>query len=112
MSCNFSYRNICCAISRKSVSAGADCGESNGLNLMRDGQLQTIAITGGQQVVFIVLPIAPDGADRVNDMFGRKMMTCCDPGVTRIAAAELPAFFKQSFTSRAMDGPIDATAAQ
>ena len=79
---------------------------------MRDGQLQAIAITGGKQIVFIVFPIAPDGADGVDDMFGWKLMTAGDLGITRIAAAKFPAFFEESFTSRAMNGAIDAASAQ
>ena len=112
MNCNFAYRNIRCTVGRKAIRAGADRGESNRLNLMCDGQLQTIAITGGKQVVFIVFPIAPDRADGVNDMLCRKLMAGGDSGITRVATAKLSAFFEKSFTSRAMYRSIDAASAQ
>lgn len=111
MCCNFSYRNIRRAIGRKAIRAGADGGESNRLNLMRHGQLQAIAITGGKQIVFIVFPIAPDGSGGMDDMFGWKLMTAGDLGISGVAAAKPSAFFQKSFTSRAMNGAIDSASA-
>ena len=55
---------------------------------------------------------APDGADGVDDIAGRQAVAPGDFRLAGRAAVQRAALFQQIGTGRAMDGTIDAAAAQ
>lgn len=54
----------------------------------------------------------PNWSNRVNDMPGREAVSLGDLGIAGLAAMKLPAFHYELRTCRAMDSPINATAAK
>src|SRR5207249_4629787 len=69
---DFRYRNPRRAFHRKSVSPGADGRECNRAHVVLFRERQRVSITTREQFVLAMFSVAPDGADRVNDPFGRE----------------------------------------
>ena len=59
-----------------------------------------------------MVPAAPDRADRVDHMAGGQPIAARDPRLAGRAAADLAAFLEKLRTGGAMDGAVDAAAAE
>jgi hypothetical protein len=97
---------------RKSVDAGGDRRKSDRCEGVALAQLDGAAIAGGQCIVLTVATAMPYRPDGMNDMPGRKPVTFGDFGIAGGAAAEAAAFGQKLRSGGAMDGAIDAAAAE
>ena len=70
------------------------------------------AIARRQRLILATAAAIPDRTDGMNHMPRRKPVTTGDPRVAGPAAVERTAFGQQPGPGRAMDGAIDATAAE
>src|SRR5262245_23410080 len=69
---DFAYGDAGGARHGETVGAGRDGGEGDGPGTNRGGQAQAGAVAGGKQLVFVLGPAMPDGADGVDDKGGRE----------------------------------------
>src|SRR5262249_6179539 len=69
-------------------------------------------ITGREQVVLALAAAAPHRADGVDDVLGFQAIAAGDLGGTGVAAAERAAFGEKLRSGGAMDGTVDAAAAE
>ena len=79
---------------------------------MRGGKIERRAIAGRQQLLLALAAAAPHRPDRVDHMLGRQPIAARDLGAAGLAAAERPAFGEQFRSGGAMDGAVDAAAAE
>ena len=70
------------------------------------------AIAGGEQRVLALVAAAPDRTDRMNDVPGLEAIAAGDLGGTGVAAAQRLALGQQLGSGGAMDGAVDAAAAE
>src|SRR5438067_407439 len=100
------------AVEGEAIGAGADGGEGYRADSVLGGQGEGVAVAVGEQVVFVATAAGPDGADGVDHELCRKVVALGEAGFAGGAAADLAAFFQELRPRRAMDGAIDATAAE
>ncbi len=87
-------------------------GKAIEVSAMRGREIERGAVTAGQQR-FLVRPAAmPHRTDRVDDVLGLEPVAARDLGRAGLAAAERLAFLEQFRPGGAMDGAVDAAAAQ
>ena len=79
---------------------------------MRGGKFERGAITGGQQFIFALAAAAPYRTDRVDHVLGRQPIAAGDLGAAGLAAAKRAAFGEQFRPGGAMDGAVNAAAAE
>ena len=79
---------------------------------MLGGERKRGAIAGGEQLVLALVAAAPDRADRMNDVPGLEPIAAGDLGGTGVATAQRLAFGQQLRSGGAMDGAVDAAAAE
>jgi len=101
-----------CTIRWKRVDAGADGGKCDGADLMLAGEFKTAAVAACEEIVFIAVASMPDGADGVEDPFGRESETGSGLGVAGGAALKFAAGSKKFGAGGAMNGSIDAATAE
>ena len=70
------------------------------------------AIAGGEQFLLALVAAAPDRPDRVNDVPGLEPVAAGDLGGTGVAAAQRLALGQELGSGGAMDGAVDAAAAE
>jgi hypothetical protein len=75
-------------------------------------ELDRAGVTGCKRVIFTLSAAAPDRTDSMDHMPRRQPITPGDFGAAGFAAAERAAFCQQLRSRRAVDGAIDATAAE
>src|SRR3954462_2610490 len=106
------HRDRRCPLRREAVDAGRDCREGDALEAVPGGDFERAAIAARQNHVLAGAAAAPDRADRVDDVPRRQPITLRDLGVARRAAVQRPARGEKLGTRGAMDGAVDAAAAQ
>ena len=79
---------------------------------MHDGQRQRVAIAVREQPGLTVGAAAPNWADSMDDVAGCQAIAPGDPRLAGRAAAQRTAFGEKLGTGGAVDGAIDAAAAQ
>ena len=99
-------------IGRKTVNPGGYGRKRDRYEPVRGGEIKGGAIARGQQFVLPLAAAAPDRADRMDHMLGRKPVAACDLGAAGFAAAKRSAFGKQLRSGGAMNGPIHPAAAE
>jgi hypothetical protein len=97
---------------RKPVDAGRDRGERDRVQAMLGGQGERGAIAGGEQCLFAQVAAAPDRSDRMDDVPGLEAVAAGDLGGAGVAAAQGLALGQQLRAGGAVDGAIDAAAAE
>ena len=75
-------------------------------------QRQRAAITGSKQFFLVSLAAAPHRPDGMDHMPGFQLVAAGDFRLAGLGAAEASAFGQQFRSGRAMNGAVDATAAQ
>ena len=70
------------------------------------------AIAGGEQLLLALVAAAPDRPDRMNDVPGLEAIAAGDLGGTGVATAQRLALGQQLRSGGAMDGAVDAAAAE
>ena len=95
-----------------SVSAGGNHGKGHRFAGIGRRQLQRMAVAGRQQLLFPAAPAVPDGAYRVDHVFGGQTVALGNLRFTRPAAPQGPAFPQQLRPGGMMDGPVHAASAQ
>src|SRR5262245_14843671 len=100
------------ALRRIAIDAGRDGGKRDRAQALRGRERERRAITGRQQIVLALVSAAPHRADRVDDVLGFEAIAARDLGGAGIAAAERAAFGEQVRPGGAMDGAVDAAAAE
>ena len=79
---------------------------------MLGGQRERGAIAGGEQRLLALAAAAPDRTDRMDDVPGLEAIAAGDLGGAGVAAAQGLAFGQQLRSGGAMDGAVDAAAAE
>ena len=100
------------AFRRKRVDTGADGGKCDGADLMLLGEFEATAVATRQELVFFVVASMPDGANSVEDPFGRKLEARSGLGIPCGAAVKFAARGEKLWASRIVDGAIDTSAAE
>src|SRR3974390_3523445 len=103
-------------LNRVAISAGRDRGEGNRRNLLLIGDAKRLAIATGEGCWFTALAVMVDGADGVDDEFGREASAGSHDGFARGETADLRndalTFSEDRRGAGAMDGTVDAASAQ
>lgn len=95
---------------REAVCAGGHQGESNGLALQLISQLQCGIVCLAEQFLFLVIPIDPSWANRMQHVFGGELKSrSCDRLADIYITDYLPCF-KQLRSGCFMDGPVRTAA--
>src|SRR5262249_49584259 len=100
------------ALRRKTIDAGRDGGKRDRAQALRGCERERRAITGREQVVLALAATAPHRSDGVDDVLGFEAVAAGDLGGTGIAAAERATFGEKLRAGGAMDGAVDAAAAE
>ena len=79
---------------------------------MPGGERKRGAIAGGEQLLLALVAAAPDRTDRMNDVPGLEAIAAGDLGGTGVATAQRLALGQQLRSGGAMDGAVDAAAAE
>jgi hypothetical protein len=77
-----------------------------------NGQLQAVAITAGEEIVFVRAATLPDRPHGMNHIPSRQIEPFRNPGLSRGAAIQFTAGFQQFGTSGPMNGSIHTAAAK
>lgn len=96
----------------KAVGAGADGGKGDRLQLVLHRQREAVAVATGQEFILVIVSVAPDRPDRVDDELRRQPIALRDLGLAGGAAAQFAAFRDELRARRPVDRPIDAAPAQ
>ena len=75
-------------------------------------QKQAAAVAGGQQRRLSLSAPLPDGARRVDDIFGPQAVSCRQLGLSGLTAAQGPALRQQLRPRRRVDGAVHTGASQ
>src|SRR6516164_2524106 len=100
------------ALGRKTIDAGRDGGKCDRAQALRGRERERRAITGREQVVLALAAAAPHRADGVDDVLSFEAIAAGDLGGTGVAAAERATFGEKLGPGGAMDGAVDAAAAE
>src|SRR5262249_22628654 len=92
--------------------AGGDGGKRDRAQALRGGERQRRAVTGRKQVVLALAAAAPHRPDRVDDVLGFETIAAGDLGRAGGAAAERATLGEKVRGGGAVDGAIDAAAAE
>src|SRR5262249_38238525 len=104
--------DACRALRRKTINAGRDGGKRDRAQALRGCQRQRRTITARKQVVLPRVAAGPLRTDRVDDVLGFEAIAACDLGGAGVAAAERATFGEKVRPGGAVDGAIDAAAAE
>ena len=96
----------------KAVNARGDGGKRDRTKFVILGERQGVAVGAGEQGVLVGVAAPPDRPNGVDDMARRKLVAPGDLGFASWTAAEAAALGKQFGAGGAMDGAVDAAAAQ
>ncbi len=99
-------------VARIAVHSGADGRKGDRLQSVVGRNLQGVAIAGCKELVLPISAPVPNGADCVYHVTRGQPMPTGDLGLPRRTSAEATAFFEQSGTGCAVDGPVHAAATQ
>jgi len=94
------------------VNPAADRRQGDGRDLVRMSEREAVPIAGREQFRLALVPAAPDRPDRMDDVPRGQSIAFGKLRLARPAAAEQPAFVNQLRPGGAVDGPIDAAAAE
>ena len=100
------------AIGREAVDAGRDRRKGDRGEPVLGRERERGAVAGGEQLLLALAAAAPDRPDRVDHVPGRKPIAAGDLGGAGGAAAERAALGDQFRAGGAMDGAVDAAAAE
>src|SRR6266404_534585 len=100
------------AIGRKAIDAGGSGGNGNRSKAVGLAQFDGAGVARRQRVILAAVSPVPHRADGMNHMPCRKPVTPGDFGVAGRTAMQGAAFGEKLKAGRAMDGAIDATAAE
>src|SRR5882757_9378264 len=100
------------AVGRKRVDAGRDGRKRNRGEAIPGRKGQRYAIAGGEQLVLALAAAAPYRTDRMDDVLRLEAIAVRDLGRSRVTAAQRTALREQLRSGRAMDGTVDAAAAE
>ena len=100
------------AIGRKTIDAGGNCRKGNRSKAVGLGQFDGAGVARRQRFILAAASPVPDRPDGMNHVPRRQPETPGDFGVTGRTALQGSAFGEKLRPSRAMDGAIDATAAE
>jgi hypothetical protein len=105
-------RNLRRTLGRKAVDARRDGGKRNRSQIVSLAQRQRAAVARRQRLILAGVPAVPHGPDGMQHMLCRQPVTWCDLDVASGAAIQGAAGGEQFGAGSAMDGTIDATAAE
>src|SRR3954462_4461731 len=94
------------------LGAGRDRGEGEGPAAELVSQLDRARVTGSEQLCLACSAAVPDRTDGVDDVTCRQVPSTGRLRVARLAAAEPAALVQDRRAAGAMDGPVDAAAAE
>src|SRR5262245_31508085 len=100
------------ALRREAVDAGRDCGKGDRGEALRAGERQRGAVAGGEEIVLALIAAAPHRADRVDHVARLEPVAAGDLRGAGVAAAERAALGQKLWPGGAMDGAVDAAAAE
>ena len=106
------HRNAGGAVHREAIGSGADGRKRDRADALLLGQRKAASIAAREQLIFAVLAIAPDWANRVKNPLGWQPVAPGDFRLPGRAAAQFSAFFQQLRPSRSMNRAVHAAAAQ
>src|SRR6185503_2421306 len=106
------HGDLHCELERVAVDAAADRGERDGLQTVLEGELQALAVAGGEKLRFSALAAAPHRSHGVDDVLRGQLVAPRDLRLAGRAAAERAAFLQQLAPRLAVDGAVHAAAAQ
>jgi hypothetical protein len=109
---NGGNRDACRTIGGEAIDAGGDCREGHRRQRVGLTQFERAAIAGGQQSILAGVAAMPDRPDGMDHMPGRQPVSPGDFGIAGGAATQRTAFGQQFGAGAAMDGAIDAAAAE
>ena len=89
-----------------------DCRKRNRARSVLGRERKTGAIARSEQLRLALRAAAPHRADCVYDVLRGKTVALGDPGLPRVAAPKCAAFGEEIRPRRAMNGTVDATAAE
>jgi hypothetical protein len=96
----------------ETINACRDSGVRDRAEAVDLTELKPAAIAGAKQRIFVLMAAVPDRADGMDHVFGGEPVAHGDLGVAGFAAAKRAAFGEQLGPGGAVDGAIDATAAE
>lgn len=106
-------RDFSCVFTRIPVQAGADAAESDGFEAIQRRQLQTVLIAVPQGfLTFLQLTKSIHRADRMDNVLGWQLMSPSNDRISGGTTIEFSAFRQKPRAGGAMDGAIDAAAAE
>ena len=97
---------------REVVDARADGREIDRVAAVLAREAEAVAVAIGQQLRLAVLPVAPAGAGRVDDVARRQAVAAGDLRLAGSAAVEAAALVEQAGTGGHVDGPVHPAAAE
>ena len=104
--------NVCGALRREVIYAGADGGKCNGPRLMTFCEIEAEPVAGSKKVVFLVATSLPDRANGMKNPLRGKMKSRGRLGVARRATTQLSALRQQLGASGPVNGSVHAAAAE
>src|SRR4030095_434124 len=104
--------DACRAIGRGTRAAGRDRRIGDRGEAVLGRELQCRAVARGKEVILALVAAAPHRPARMDDVVGFQPIAARDLGRAGLAAAQERAFFLQVWPGGAMDGAVDAAAAQ
>ena len=97
---------------REVVDARADGREIDRVAAVLARKAEAVAVAIGQQLGLAVLPVAPAGAGRVDDVARRQTVAARDLRLAGAAAVEAAALIEQTGAGGHVDGPVYPAAAE
>ena len=99
-------------IERKMIDARTDGREIDRAAAVLARKAQAVAVAIGQQLRLTVLPVAPAGAGRVDDVARRQTVAARDLRLAGLAAVEAAALIEQTGAGSHVDGAVHPAAAE
>lgn len=99
-------------VQRESIDAGADGGKGDGPAVMRQGQFQTGAVTGGQHSLLPMSAAVPYRTGGMQNVFCGQRITFCNFSAPCFTAVQGPAFSQEGRAGPPVDGPVHTPSSQ
>ena len=94
------------------IDTATDSGECYCFDIVFKSNLEASSVAGCKQLRLALFATMPDRSHGVDDMFCRKITAGGDFRIAGFAAVEFAAFFEDRGPACAVDGPVDAPAAE